>query len=213
MELWKPEPTEIFKKAFIQAHQNLDFGLCLEFGVGQGHSFCWQAKHMMDWAINSHLIGFDSFEGLPAETPGVWAPERHGKGCFWYPRDVLKQHLEICGIPLEDPRFEIIEGLFEHSLTRDLQHKLMQEKLIFVNIDVDIHLSTIQALDFVKPMMRPGLVIYFDDYRDPRDETNPAGAKEWGENLAWRQWSAKNNINAVLGETNELNQRYYVVAE
>ena len=36
--------------------------------------------------------------------------------------------------------------------------------LIFVNVDVDLYISTIQLLDFIKPLMRPGMIIYWDDW-------------------------------------------------
>lgn len=217
MEQWKPEPTGILQLGFREAHKRFpNGGLCLEFGVGMGHSFCWQALQIVEWAKNSRLLGFDSFEGLPAETPGVWAPERHGKGCFWYPHDILIEHMKACGLPLDDPRFQTVEGFFEQSLTRDLQKQLMQEELIFVNCDVDIHSSTIQMLDFIKPMIHPNLIVYFDDYKDPIDEkpgVKDPSIKEWGEHLAWRQWTEKNNVKYVLGETNNLNQRFFIVTE
>lgn len=221
MNPWKPEPTIIMQEAFRHAYKTLGPGLCLEFGVGMGHSFCWQAMQIRDWAAGCYLIGFDSFKGLPAETSGVWAPERHGKGHFCYPMEVLKEHLQLCGLlepngVWKDRRYQVVEGFFDESLTEERRSALMNTKipLTFVNIDVDIHKSTIQALDFIYPMMKPGLVIYFDDYRDPIDDL--PGVKdpqitEWGENLAWREWTERNNVSYVLGETNNLNQRYYIV--
>jgi len=209
---WKPDPTGILKQAFATAFDTMGPGLCLEFGVGMGHSYCWQAQAMEDWARGCTLIGFDSFEGLPAETEGVWAPDRHGKGCFCYPMEILKEHMEACGLSWDCPRFQRVKGFFEETLTADLQHELMEQyPLMFVNIDVDIHKSTIQALDFIRPMMRPGLPVYFDDWLDPIDVGQ--GAKKWGEHLAWEQWSEANGVKADLGETNNLNQRFLVITE
>lgn len=209
---WTPDPTTILQKAFRYAYEHMGPGLCLEFGVGMGHSFCWQALQMQDWAEGCTLIGFDSFEGLPQETEGVWAPERHGKGCFCYPMEVLKEHMEGCGLSWDCPRFKRVKGFYEETLTVDLQQDLMAEHLLtFVNIDVDIHRSTIQALDFIRPMIRVGLPIYFDDWLAPIDVGK--GADKWGEHLAWEQWSAANGVKAELGDTNNLNQRYLVVTE
>jgi len=214
--MWKPEPTGILQQAFRHAYNTMGPGLCLEFGVGMGHSYCWQALQMEDWAEGCVLVGYDSFEGLPEETEGVWAPERHGKGHFCYPMEILKEHMEACGLDWNCPRFKRVKGFFEDTLTLQEQEAVWKAygPLMFVNIDVDIHKSTIQALDFIRPMMRPGLPIYLDDYRDPIDDL--PGAKdpsitEWGENLAWREWTEKNNVSYILGETNNLNQRFYII--
>ena len=219
--MWKPEPTGILQQAFRHAYNTIGPGLCLEFGVGMGHSYCWQALQIMDWAKGCVLVGFDAFEGLPEETEGVWAPERNGKGHFCYPMEILKEHMEACGLDWNCPQFKRIKGFFEDTLTKELQDELVDAvvgdpvdegiPLMFVNIDVDIHKSTIQALDFIRPMMRPGLPIYFDDWLDPIDVGK--GADKWGEHLAWEQWSAANGVKATLGETNNLNQRFLIVTE
>lgn len=214
-EMWKPAPTEVMKSAFITAHNHFpEGGLCLEFGVGSGNSFCYQALQILNfpYAKNSNVIGFDSFQGLPEETEGVWAPERHSKGRFAYPVSEVHDHMGNLGIPIGDPRFCLVEGFFEDTLTIPLQTRLRASyNLIFVNIDVDIHSSTIQALDWIRKMLRPGVVIYFDDWLDPIDIGK--GATKWGEHLAWEQWSEANGVKAVLGSTNELNQRYLIVTE
>jgi len=218
---WDPSPTQIMKDAFKIAHTTFpeeEGGLCLEFGVGMGRSFCWQALSIMNdlWAQDSVLIGFDSFQGLSSETEGVWAPDRHREGQFAYALNVVHEHMGLSGIPLGDPRFCLIEGFFTDSLTAELQTRLraLDSKLIFVNIDVDIHSSTIEALDFIRPMLRSGVVIHFDDYRDPIDDlpgVKDPSITEWGENLAWREWTEQNNVSYDLGDTNDLNQRYYTI--
>jgi hypothetical protein len=218
---WEPNPTGILKQAFRHAYNTMGPGLCLEFGVGMGNSYVWQAQQIRDWAQDCVLIGFDSFEGLPEETPGVWAPERHGKGCFSYGEEILREHMQLSGLDPDDWAFRTVKGFFEDTLTSALQQELLDAiagdpvdegvPLMFVNIDVDIHKSTIQALDFIRPMIRVGLPIYFDDWLDPIDIGK--GAPAWGEHLAWEQWSEANGVKAVLGDTNNLNQRYLIVTE
>jgi len=212
MEKWEPNPTGMLQTSFKKAYETMGPGMCLEFGVGMGHSYCWQAKQMAAWASGCFLLGFDSFQGLPEETEGVWAPERHGKGHFSYPLEILESHMEACGLDIEDPAYGLVEGFYADTLTEQLQTQLLHmHPLMFVNIDVDIHKSTMQALDFIKPMMRVGLPIYFDDWLDPIDVGK--GAEKWGEHLAWEQWSEANGVKAELGDTNNLNQRYLVVTE
>jgi len=167
---------------------------------------------MVSWAKDCLLLGFDSFQGLPEETEGVWAPERHGKGNFCYPIEILESHMEACGLDKDDEAFGLVKGFYSDTLTAELQQQLLQlMPLMFVNIDVDIHLSTIQVLDFIRPMMRVGLPVYFDDWLDPIDVGQ--GAEKWGEHLAWEQWSEANGVKAELGETNNLNQRFLVITE
>lgn len=212
MEKWEPNPTGILQLAFKAAYETMGPGLCLEFGVGMGHSYCWQALQIADWAKDCLLLGFDSFQGLPEETEGVWAPERHGKGHFCYPLEILESHMESCGLDKEDEAYGLVQGFYKDTLREELQQQLMQlMPLTFVNIDVDIHKSTIQALDFIKPMMRVGLPIYFNDWLDPIDVGK--GDAKWGEHLAWEQWSKTNGVKAELGEVNNLNQRFLVITE
>lgn len=97
---------------------------------------------------------------------------------------------------------------FADSLTKKLQQQI--KNLIFVNIDVDIYKSTTELLDFIKPLLRPGVIIYWDDWKDPQDEF----AGKWGEHFAWETWIAKNkDIKAETIEINPLNQRYMIITE
>jgi hypothetical protein len=82
--------------------------------------------------------------------------------------------------------------------------------LVFVNIDIDIHSSCVEALNFVEPMLAVGTVIYLDDFRDPMDVGK--GPEYWGENLSWKQFGeAHPNIKFREIIKNELNQCAFVV--
>lgn len=199
-----PEPL---KYGFMQAHSNFGHGTCLEFGVCWGHSWMWQVLNILNFFPKSRLIGFDSWQGLPKETPGVWAPDRHKEGAFCSPKENVLARMDDIGAVIGD-QFKLVDGFFCHSLTEQLRSQI--ENLIFVNVDVDIHSSTIEVLNWIRPMLQVGTVIYWDDWCDPIDVGK--GAAEWGEHLACRQWLEQNpNIKLKLIALNDVNQRAHQV--
>jgi hypothetical protein len=69
--------------------------------------------------------------------------------------------------------------------------------------------STIELLDFISPMLRPGVVLYWDDWKDPRD-THRRG---WGEHQAWHDWLVKHpDVAAETIEVNAVEQRFMVIS-
>ncbi len=162
-----------------------DGGTILEFGVSRGGSFSYLANQIKsDWPCK--LIGFDSFQGLPKETEGVWYPERHSEGRYCSPLELTISTIKSFGITLPDERFELVPGWFKDSLTEERRKDI--KNLIFVNVDVDLYNSTIELLNFIRPLLQKGTLIYFDDWKDPKDKFDG----KWGEHLAFERWSAKN---------------------
>ncbi len=199
----------LFKNAFAIAHSIFpQGGTCLEFGVYTGGTFAWQAGQIRKNHPSSHLVGFDSWQGLPSETEREWAPQRHAKGRYASAKDVVLARLVSVGMK-DDPRVELVDGFFNESLTAGLQKKLKDRgDLIFVNIDVDIYSSTIELLDFVKPLLRPGVILYWDDWKDPRMLHDG----DWGEHKASKDWSLRNpDVLAEDLEVNPLNQRSMIL--
>jgi len=196
------------KDGFVHAHETFpNGGTCLEFGVCWGHSWMWQVLQIMNRYPNDKLIGFDSWMGLPKETTGVWAPERHKEGAFSSPKANVLARMDEIGAVIGE-QFKLVDGFFEKSLTSNLQQLI--KDLIFVNIDVDIHSSTMEVLRFIRPLLQVGTVIYFDDWLDPIDVGK--GAPKWGEHLAWEEWSKQNPaVQVKLVALNDVNQRAFEV--
>jgi hypothetical protein len=183
-------------------------GTCLEFGVNKGNTYCYQAGQILTRYPKSSLIGFDSWQGLPEETAGVWAPERHSLGELAVQKGEVLERLRHIGAVPDDTRFRFVDGFFSESLTDQLRSEIRD--LVFINVDVDIHRSTLELLDFVRPLLRPGVVLYWDDWKDPRDESPQA----WGEHLAWTEWySRQNGLHVETIEINPVNQRSMVVTQ
>jgi hypothetical protein len=212
-------PYEVFKNAFEEAHRlNPGGGLCLEFGVGAGRSYAWQMARIIERYYYSSLVGYDSFEGLPKETEGVWYPERHSEGCLSWTSSEVAAFLEERGLwdyQKLDLRFRWVKGFYEDSLTEEEQN--LVNNVIFVNIDVDIYSSTMAVLDFIKPFLKPNVVVYWDDWKDPDDipraqeDCQDVNAK-WGEHLAWEHWHEKNpEIIVEEMQRNQYNQRSVIV--
>ncbi len=205
-------PNAILHNAFRHAHQNFrEGGTILEFGVGAGNSYCWMAEQMLKRYKSSMLVGFDSWKGLPEETEGVYCPEPHGKGKYCWSKGVVTQKLFKLEITMENRRFNFVDGFYRETLRNhsDNQHIhdiAVNNNVIFVNIDVDIHSSTVEVLEFIAPLVRVGTILYFDDWKDPafgHDE------EKWGEHLAFEQWLERHaNIQAKTVEVNDWNQRY-----
>ena len=157
-----------------------DGGTILEFGVASGSSYIQLADIIKNHNWPCKLIGFDSWQGLPKETEGIFRRPGWGEGQFSYPRKVVENKLRKLGISLPDERFKLVDGWFEDTLTTELQQTI--ENLILVNIDVDLYSSAVQVLEFLTPLLQKGTIIYFDDWCGLSDEI-------CGERLAFKQWT------------------------
>ncbi|MDX9702321.1 MAG: TylF/MycF/NovP-related O-methyltransferase [Candidatus Auribacterota bacterium] len=201
--------TTLLQRGFYLANSIFpEGGTCLEFGVYVGDSYIWQAERILKKFPKTSLIGFDSWEGLPDETEGVWRPDRHNKGCFASAKEKVLSRLNDLNIKESDTRFSFVDGFFSESLTDQLRKTL--KNIIFINIDVDLYKSTIEVLDFVKPILRPGIIIYWDDWKSPKDTYDDS----WGEHRAWGDWIARNpEVKTEIIEVNPVNQRTMIVTQ
>jgi hypothetical protein len=138
--------------------------LYLEFGVYRGRTLRWWSEHLS--APGAHLVGFDSFRGLPERWRGD-APQ----GTF-----------EVQAPPrIDDPRVSFVVGWFKDTLAgwRPPEH----DQLV-VNVDCDLYSSTASVLGWLDPYLRPGTLVYFDDLIDREDELR--AFREWTESLGGR---------------------------
>ena len=161
--------------------------LCLEFGVRHGTSFKWMADVITQRYPCNCLWGFDSWKGLPEES-GSWRPKKHSAGRFAVNREDVVKHLASGKrVELDGYRFRLVDGFFDASLTPQLRGELPDLLLKFVNLDCDLYVSTLQALEWITPILVTGTILYFDDWEDEHDEP-------WGQHLAYLEWQRKGNI-------------------
>ena len=125
--------------------------LYLEFGVSRGWSMRYWSRIVEN--PDSHLHGFDSFEGLPLG----WLPTA-GRGSF-----------STGGTPpvVDDDRVEFFVGLFEETLPT---YQWPEYNCLVVNIDADIYSSTAYVLSALRERISLGSYLYFDEFHHRGDE-------------------------------------------
>jgi len=117
--------------------------LYLEFGVAHGGSMEYWSKMLRN--PQSLLHGFDSFEGLP-QAGGRWV-----KGEFGTAGQV----------PIfEDERVQFFKGWFEDVLPG---YPVPPHDVLVMNFDADLYSSTIYVLRRMRPHIRKGTFLYFDE--------------------------------------------------
>jgi O-methyltransferase len=182
---------------FSTATRFIDYELVpgdiLEFGVYTGRSLALLAHyhevnkksiHRLNFA--RRVIGFDSFEGLPAgDGHPRWKPGLFHINHSFHP--ILKQGEEVTpevtmalfeqyGLPAP-----IIEtGEFSTLLPSVIGTKYTQAAL--VHIDCDLYESTKAVLSALMPILQEGTVLLFDDWFNFR------GNKKKGEQKAFYEF-------------------------
>ena len=144
-------------------------GVCLEFGVFNGKSVNYFAKHLQ----GLNFVGFDSFEGLAED----W------KGCFRWKGDFnLKGNL-----PAVRSNVTLVKGWFEQTLPEYCKEHLGKNSVRFVHIDSDTYNSSAIILKHLAKCFRPGLLLLFDEF---------VGYPNWknGEFRAWQEACEKHRI-------------------
>jgi hypothetical protein len=126
--------------------------LYLEFGVAGGAS-------MRTWARllrhpKTELHGFDSFEGLPTD----WILDRPAG------------HFDQQGRPptIDDARVRLHKGWFAETFA-GFQWPEGWDRLV-ANFDADLYSSTSEALRFIEDHIRPGTILYFDEFNHHEHE-------------------------------------------
>ena len=127
------------------------------------------------------LHAFDSFEGLPETSDS----DGYFEGGTFYTSEsdfvniVKRRTGKVVGPDC------MHKGYYSQSLTADLQSKLPKAGVI--HVDVDLYSSTIELIEFIKPLLCDGSLILFDDwYCFPR-------GVEGGEGLAMEHFLAANS--------------------
>jgi O-methyltransferase len=131
-----------------------------EFGCHSGRTFSAAVNAASFFKMNNaEFYAFDSFEGLPetdADEDGYFQSGTFCTGRAEFVEIVKKK----TGLRLADNH--IVEGYYCDSLTPQLQTQL--PKAGVVHIDVDLYSSTVEVLNFIRPLLVAGTLLIFDDW-------------------------------------------------
>ena len=137
-----------------------------EFGVACGDSarnymkgLYWFSKYKKIRLNDFHMFLFDSFEGMPPvkdekESGSIY------EGEFKCSLDSVKQRLNADNSRVN---LHFIRGFFEESLTPELLETLRKNPPSLVRIDVLLFSSAMTVLNFIKPILQNGTIVYFEN--------------------------------------------------
>ena len=186
-----PQPTAGYIKRGIWSKEHLIRGIArvcdnpmlvslarsldiYEFGVFRGETTVLMEHLLHGYQFPyKNLWGFDAFQGLPQEAPGVDKFFYFAEGVFGEEGKSLYQLR---------PNGAYIRGWFS-DLTSDHVAQYNMSPAAFVHIDGDLYISCIQALTFMleNNLIRPGTVIAFDEFKSTPDLYAGGESKAWFE--------------------------------
>jgi O-methyltransferase len=160
-----------------------DVGDYVEFGVAHGTSMICMANTSRAVGLgHMRLIGFDSFEGLPAgvsdEDLGVYKP---GDGRA--PESATRRNLRRNNV--EPARTTLVTGWFDDTATPEVAASLGLNRIGVAMIDCNVYSSARKALQFISPLLADRAVLVFDDWHySGLAEAGLGEARAYGEMLA-----------------------------
>jgi len=162
--------SHVMKKENLD--QEIDF---LEFGVGQGYSFDWWVEHNAN--PSSRFVGFDTFVGLPEKWGYLSKGEYSSEGKFPAKSD------QRCS-------FEV--GLFQDTMYKFLDGFKSERKMV-MHLDADLYSSTLFVLSRMAPLLKPGDILFFDEFGVPTHEFRAFTDVVWAYRIQYRLLGAVNN--------------------
>jgi len=125
----------------------------LEFGVYRGDSLRWWLSRIFH--ADSRFVGFDTFTGLP---------ER------WRRSEPLGAFNADGKLPdIKDPRCSFEVGLFQNTLPAFIKRNDLSGRLV-IQLDADLYSATLFVLTRLAPHLKPGDILFFDEFSCPLDE-------------------------------------------
>jgi len=130
---------QLWKLAVREIDSN---GLAIEFGVWEGYSIKYFAKHFQV------IYGFDSFLGLQED---------------WAGHDMVKGSFNLKGVlPSVPPNVRLVPGWFDQTVPEFLQQH--PGNFSFVHLDCDTYEAARTILSLIGDRLQSGTVLVFDEY-------------------------------------------------
>jgi hypothetical protein len=152
---------EFFYNAFKALSFNGIEGDYAEFGCHQATTFALAHQEIRRHRHGARMFAFDSFQGLPAATERV---DDHPAWVAGQMATSLGQFHAACaaaGIPRS--RYEVVPGFYEDTLPGFPADRPPTE-IALAYVDCDLYTSTRSVLRFLRPRLKNGMIIAFDDY-------------------------------------------------
>ena len=152
---------EFFYNGFKALSFNGIDGDYAEFGCCGGNTFQLACHEAIRHGHNARLWAFDSFQGLPAAAE---AKDSHPVWVEGQMMTSLDRFHQICAanrIPRD--AYHVVPGFYDETLTKKSRSDA-PGNVSLAYIDCDLYLSTKTILTFLKPRMKHGMTIAFDDY-------------------------------------------------
>jgi len=123
-----------------------------------------QIKH----DFSHHFYAFDTFEGMPdnQENMPVFA-----KGTFLSSLEEVRLAGEKLGM-FEGERIRYFKGMFKDIAKFKAEEIKQLQPAVVVNIDSDLYVSAVDALEIVRPKLQQGTVLLMDDWNCFRADRN-----------------------------------------
>lgn len=169
---------------------NLDL---MQGGLYVGNTF----KRLIDGAESigkpfRRKFAADSFQGLPKETEGLYENPDWTEGAFNICADKgyesIPDAIKAVSDYVGSNNVTYIPGFFCDSLTKDVAELIGAKQISCLDVDVDIHSSSLELLDFAfkYKLLCNQCILRFDDYN-----STPNNA---GQRLAWKQIIHRFNV-------------------
>lgn len=176
-----------------------------QFGICAGYSMLWLDQYIKEFKLNYNTFwGFDSFIGLPEETPGIPIEHSWVKGGYSFKDEFhcndVNDALETTKEFFKQMNFfpSLVEGFYEDILNKELVEKLQLKPALYVDVDVDLYKSAKTVLNFMTEhsLLIPGTVLFYDDWYGVEELTG-------GESLAHFEWVKKFGVEGELNKLGE----------
>jgi O-methyltransferase len=155
------EKGNFFRQAFKALEFNGISGDYVEFGCSGGMTFRLAFDQIAARKAKRHLWAFDSFQGLPENASPMDSHPGWKRGAY---ATTLEEFREICEFhPIPQSSYTMVPGFYTETLGKAPQDYDPTD-IALAYIDCDLYSSAKTVLEFLKPRLKHGMILAFDDY-------------------------------------------------
>jgi len=151
---------QFFFNAFKALRFNGIGGDYAEFGSWGGKTFAHAYRESRRHGHTARLWAFDSFQGFPEPRGGDEHPE-WSEGKMAITLDEFHAACARNGIPRE--AYTAVPGFYEETIARMAPDEEPAD-IALAYVDCDLYSSAKTALEFLRPRLKHGMIVAFDDW-------------------------------------------------